>query len=147
MCTPISSGWLLLQYIGQFLTTPPIPASPTPAPPTSFGDGPVDNYSHALGNDGLNGSGFTPVATSSGSEVFVGRSFSMTGMINDEEPGVWCLDAKLQMKIGSVSVTATQHTEDRLADSRSMMDLSVGGLDAVDGVGCRLGVDGALAAG
>jgi len=95
----------------------------------------------------LNGSDFKPVDTSSGSEVFVGRSFSLTGMISDDEPGVWAPDAKLQMKVGSLSVTVKQHTEGRLADSRSMLDLSVDGLDAVDSVGGWLGVDGALTAG
>merc|ERR1719374_443716 len=94
----------------------------------------------------LNGSDFKPVHTSSGSEVFVGRSFSLTGMISDDEPGVWGPDAKLQMKVGSLSVTVKQHTEGRLADSRSMLDLSLDGLDAVDSVGGWLGVDGALTA-
>ena len=94
---PTCTGWLLQQYIGQFLTPPQLPASPTPEPPTSYGDGPVDNHSHTLGNDGLNGSDSIPIDTSSGSGVFVGHYFSMTGMINDEEPGVWGLDAKLQM--------------------------------------------------
>ena len=72
--------------MGQLLTPPPIPASPTPAPPTSYGDGPVDNYCDTLRNDGLNGSDFVPIDTSSGSEAYVGRSLSMIVMINDEEP-------------------------------------------------------------
>ena len=114
--------------------------SDTPASPTSHGDGPVDNYTHTLGDDGLNGSDFIPIDTSSGSEVFVGRSFSTTGMINDEEPRVRGPDAKLQRKVGSVSVTVKQHTEGRLADSRSMMNLSVDGLHAVDSVGAWLGI-------
>ena len=63
------------------------------------------------------------------SEVFVGRSFSMT-MMNDEEPGVRGLDAKLQMKVGSV-------------DNRSMMDLFVDDFYFVESVGGWLGVDGA----
>ena len=55
----------------------------------------------------------------------------MTGMINEEEPGVWGPDAKLQMRVGSVSVTVKQHTEGPLAESRSMMDPSVDGLASV----------------
>ena len=37
----------------------------------------------------------------------------------------WGLDAKLQMKLGALAVTANQHTEGRLAGSRSMLDLFV----------------------
>ena len=105
-----------------------------PAPPSHCDDGSVDDHCHTLGNDGFNGSDFIPIDTSSGSEVFVGRSFSLSGMISDEEPGVWDPDAKMQMKVGSVSVTLKQHTKGRLVDSRSMMDLSVGGFVAVGNV-------------
>ena len=50
VCIPTCSGWLLQQYIGQFLT--PL-ASPTPAPPTPYGDGLVDDYSHTLGSGAM----------------------------------------------------------------------------------------------
>ena len=92
------------------------------------------------GTKTLDGSDFTRIDTSSASEVFVCRSFSMTCMINGEEPGVWGLEVKLVLKVGSLPLTVKQHTEGRLADSRSMMDLSVDGLDAVDSVGDWLGV-------
>ena len=74
-------------------------------PPTPCGDRSVDDH------DALNGIDFIPIA--SGSEVFVGRSFSVSGLIRDEEPAVWGLDAKMQMRVASVSVTVKQHTEDR----------------------------------
>ena len=35
----------------------------------------------------------------------------------------WSTDAKLKWKVGVVSVTVKQHTEDRLRDSQSMVDL------------------------
>ena len=41
------------------------------------------------------------------------------------------------MKLGALTETANQHTEGRLADSRSMLDLSVDGLDVVDSVRSR----------
>ena len=138
---------LLQQCIGQLWKPPPTPASPMPAPPTPCADGFVDDHCHTFGNDGLNGSDFIPVDTSSGSEVFVGRSFSLSGQNSDEEPGVWGLDAKMQMRVGAVSVTVKQHTEGRLADSRPMANLCVDGLVAVDNVGGWLEVDGALAGG
>ena len=78
--------------------------------------------------------------------MFVGCSFSLSGLVSDEEPRVWGLDAKMPMKVGSVSVTVKQYTEGRLADSRSMMNLSMDGLVAVDNVGGWLG-NGALAGG
>ena len=95
----------------------------------------------------VDGAAFKPIDTSSGPEILVGQAFSMTGMISDDEPGVWGPDAKFKMKVGAVSVTVKQHTESRLADSRSMLDLSVDGLDGVDSVGGWLGVDGSLLAG
>ena len=52
----------------------------------------------------------------------------------------WGLDAKIQLKVGSVTVTVKQHTKGRLADS-------AGDLVAVGNVGGWLGVDGALAGG
>lgn len=95
----------------------------------------------------VDGGAFKPIDASGSSEFFVGQAFSLTGMISDDEPGVWGPDAKLKMKVGDVSITVKQHTEGRLADSRSMLDLSVDGLDGVDSVGGWLGVDGSEAAG
>merc|ERR1712136_152532 len=71
----------------------------------------------------------------------------VSGLISDDEPGVWGPDAKLMLKVGALLVTVKQHTEGRLVDSRSMLDLSVDGLEAVDSVGGWLGVDGSLTAG
>jgi len=95
----------------------------------------------------FDGSDFKPINTSSSSDIFGGPSFSLTGVISDDEPGVWGPDAKLNMKLGALEVTVKQHTEGRLADSRSMLDLSLDGLDGVDSVGGWLGVDGSLSAG
>ena len=63
----------------------------------------------------FDGSDFKPIDTSSSSDIFGGPSFSLTGVISDDEPGVWGPDAKLNMKFGAVSVTVKQHTEGRLA--------------------------------
>ena len=94
-------------------------------------------------DESLDGSDFISIDTSSGHQVFVGSSYSMTGMIKSEEPGVWGSQVRLLMTVSSFVLTVKQHTEGRLADSRSMMDLSVDGLDAVDSVarctGCRSG--------
>merc|ERR1719374_511169 len=95
----------------------------------------------------FDGSDFKPINTSSSSDISGGPSFSLTGVISDDEPGVWGPDAKLNMKLGALVVTVKQHTEGRLADSRSMLDLSLDGLDGVDSVGGWLGVDGSLSAG
>ena len=40
-----------------------------------------------------------------------------------DEPDNWSIDAKLKLKVGVVSVTVKQHTEDRLQDSQSLLDL------------------------
>ena len=69
----------------------------------------------------VDGRAFKAIDASGSSEFFVSQAFSLTGMIN----GVWGPDAKLKMKVGDVSVTVKQRTEGRLADSRSMLDLSV----------------------
>ena len=47
------------------------------------------------------------------------------------------------MKVDVVLVTMRQRTEGRLADRKSMLDLTVDGLDGVDSVGEWLGVGGA----
>merc|ERR1712107_568806 len=95
----------------------------------------------------FDGSDFKPINTSSSSDISGGPSFSLTGVISDDEPGVWGPDAKLNMKLGALEVTVKQHTEGRLADSRSMLDLSLDGLDGVDSVSGWLGVDGSVMAG
>ena len=51
------------------------------------------------------------------------------------------------MKAGDVSASVEQFSEGRLADSRSMLDLPVDGLNVVESVGGWLGVDGLEAAG
>ena len=47
------------------------------------------------------------------------------------------------MKVDVVLVTMRQRTEGRLADTKSMLDLTVDGLDGVDSVGEWLGASGA----
>jgi len=94
----------------------------------------------------LNGSAFIPIG-SSGSSSFSSQSFSLHGKISEDEPGVWGPDAKLVIEVGAIMLTVTQHTEGRFDDSRSMLDVSVTGLDGVENVGGWLGVDGALSAG
>ena len=42
---------------------------------------------------------------------------------SDDDPDNWSTDAKLKLKVGVVSVTVNQHTEGRLHDSQSMLDL------------------------
>ena len=49
---------------------------------------------------------------------------------------------KLQKKIGAFMVTIQQHIWCVASDSRSMLDFSVDGLDAVDSAGGWVGVDG-----
>ena len=115
VCVPTCSDRLFQQCIGQLWKPPPTPPPPMPAPPPPCGD----DHCHTFGNDGLNGSDFSPIGTSGGSGFFVGRSFSLSCLISDEEPGVWGLDAKMPMKVGSVSVTVKQHTEGRLADIKT----------------------------
>ena len=56
-------------------------------------------------------------------------------------------DDESEMKVGSVFGTVKQRTEFRLEDKRSMMDLSVDGLETVDSVGGWLRADGALVVG
>merc|ERR1719450_2028246 len=95
----------------------------------------------------FDGGDFQPINAARDFESFSAPAFSLTGVISDDEPGVWGPDAKLNMKLGALEVTVKQHTEGRLADSRSMLDLSLHGLDGVDSVGGWLGVDGSLSAG
>jgi len=95
----------------------------------------------------FDGGDFQPINAARDFESFSAPAFSLNGMISDDEPGVWGPDAKLYMKIGALVVTVKQHTEGRLADSRSMLDLSVDGLDGVDSVSGWLGVDGSVMAG
>ena len=48
-----------------------------------------------------------------------------------EELDNWNIDAKLKLKVGVVSVTVKQHSEDRLQDSQSMLDLQMVKCDVV----------------
>ena len=48
-----------------------------------------------------------------------------------DEPDNWSTDVKFKLKIGVVSVTVEQHTEDRLQDSQSMLDLLMVKCDVV----------------
>ena len=67
----------------------------------------------SMGNH-FGASEFKPIAVSSSSDMFAAPSFSLNAMISVDEPGVWGPDAKLRMKVGVLSVTVKQHTEDRL---------------------------------
>ena len=53
---------------------------------------------------------------------------------SDDESDVWSPDAKLLMKLGTLSVLVKQHSEGLLAGSKLMWDLSVVGQDAVANV-------------
>ena len=82
--------------------------------------GPLDGAS--LFCVSFDGSEFSSIDASSGFAILVALSFSL---ISDDEPGVWSTDAKLKMKVGIVSVTAKQHTESRLQDSQSSLDVEM----------------------
>jgi len=51
------------------------------------------------------------------------------GEISSSNPDVWGPDARLFVRAGNVTIDVVQHTEGRMADSRSMLDLTVYGLD------------------
>ena len=59
----------------------------------------------------FDGGDFQPINAARDFESFSAPAFPLNGMISDDEPGVWGLDAKLYMKIGAVVVTVKQHTE------------------------------------
>ena len=63
------------------------------------------------------------------------RSFTLTGMISDDETDIGDTDAKLKMKVNDVSTSMKQHTEDPLANNRSMVNFCVHGLDGANSVG------------
>ena len=62
-----------------------------------------------------------PENTCSLTVFFVDPSFSL---MNDELDN-WSTDAKLKLKVGVVSVTVEQHTEGRLQDGQSILDLEM----------------------
>ena len=64
--------------------------------------------------------GIEPINTSSVAVIPMDPSLSFE---SDDELDNRSIDAKLKLKVGVVSVTVKQHTEDRLQDSRSMLDL------------------------
>ena len=95
----------------------------------------------------VNGSSFKQIRDANGTDFSVGPHFLMRGKITEDEPGVWGPDAKLSMKVGDILFRVQQHTEGRFLESRSMLDLSVSGLDKIESVGGWLGLDGSLSAG
>ena len=71
---------------------------------------------------GFDGSEFNPIDDSSDADIFTSLSLSLTSV---DEIGAWCIDAKLKMKVGVVSVTVEQDTEGRLQDSQSTLNLEM----------------------
>ena len=69
---------------------------------------------------GFDGSEFNPIEDSSGSDILTALSFSL---ICASESGIWYTDAKLETKVGVVSVTMEELTEGRLQDSQPMLNL------------------------
>jgi len=64
------------------------------------------------------------------------------GVISAPEPDLWGPDAQVFLTVGGITVEVRQHTEGRYEKSKSMLDLSVQGLDGeVDSVGGWLGTD------
>mmetsp|Transcript_52318 Transcript_52318/g.139312 ORF Transcript_52318/g.139312 Transcript_52318/m.139312 type:complete len:295 (-) Transcript_52318:94-978(-) len=95
----------------------------------------------------VNGSSFKEITNPSGTDFLSTAGFSVRGEITQDEPE-WGPDAKVVIKMDHAEVGLTQHTEGRGEESRAMLDLSVGGLDAVkETVGGWLGVDGSRNAG
>jgi len=96
----------------------------------------------------VNGSAFKQIDTSNGTEFVARPAFTMWGEIRADEPEKWGPDAKFMLTLGTLTVEVTQHTEGRWEESKSMLDLSVTGLDHVEeSVGGWLGVDGPSQAG
>jgi len=64
------------------------------------------------------------------------------GVISAPEPELWGPDAQVSISVGDITIDVRQHTEGRDEQSRSMLDLSVHGLDGeVETVGGWLGTD------
>jgi len=64
------------------------------------------------------------------------------GVISAPEPQFWGPDAQVFVNVGDITIDVRQHTEGRGEESRSMLDLSVHGLDGeVETVGGWLGTD------
>jgi len=95
----------------------------------------------------VNGSSFKEITNPSGTDFLSTAGFSVRGDISHDNPA-WGPDARVVINMVDAEVTLTQHTEGRGEESRAMLDLSVGGLDAVkETVGGWLGVDGSRDAG
>ena len=73
-------------------------------------------------------SALTAVSYAAGGSGIFAAPFSL---ISDDERGVSGTAAKLKMKVGVVSVTVEQHTEGRLQDSPSMLDLEMAACNVV----------------
>jgi len=95
----------------------------------------------------VNGSSFEQIWNANGTDFVSNPHLMLRGKITEDEPGVWGPDAKLMMKVGDIMLRVQQHTEGRFSESRSMLDLSVSGLDKMESVGGWLGVDGSFSAG
>jgi len=96
----------------------------------------------------VNGSSFKEITDARGTEFASNSAFSLHGEIINEDAEEWGPDAKVLLKVGDGEIEVKQHTEGRGEDSRSMLDLSVAGLDGLtETVGGWLGVDGAMDAG
>jgi len=95
----------------------------------------------------VNGSSFKELTDPSGTDFLSVEGLSVRGEVTYDEPA-WGPDANVVIKMDHSEVGLKQHTEGRGEESRAMLDLSVGGLDAVKGsVGGWLGVDGSRDAG
>jgi len=74
--------------------------------------------------------------------------YEVQGSISRPEPEQWGPDAEVLVRVGNITVKVAQRTEGRLDDSRSMLDLSVNGLDAEqESIGGWLGADDSMDAG
>uniref|UniRef100_A0A7S1F1S4 Uncharacterized protein n=1 Tax=Noctiluca scintillans TaxID=2966 RepID=A0A7S1F1S4_NOCSC len=95
----------------------------------------------------VNYSSFEQIWNANGTDFVSTPHLILRGKITEDEPGVWGPDAKLSMKVGDIVFRVKQHTEGRFLESRSMLDLSVTGLDKIESVGGWLGAHGHLDAG
>eukprot|EP00450_Noctiluca_scintillans_P037068 CAMPEP_0194551052 /NCGR_PEP_ID=MMETSP0253-20130528/96025_1 /TAXON_ID=2966 /ORGANISM="Noctiluca scintillans" /LENGTH=715 /DNA_ID=CAMNT_0039398505 /DNA_START=31 /DNA_END=2178 /DNA_ORIENTATION=+ len=90
-----------------------------------------------------------PERISSDGTVFLAKSsVKVQGTIGTPDPEVWGPDAEVFVDVGNMTINVRQHTEGRLEESRSMLDLIVRGLDSeTESVGGWLGSSGYLDAG
>uniref|UniRef100_A0A7S1AQY9 VWFD domain-containing protein n=1 Tax=Noctiluca scintillans TaxID=2966 RepID=A0A7S1AQY9_NOCSC len=74
--------------------------------------------------------------------------FSVVGLVTSKDPTLWGPDAKVIITVEAGTIEVTQHTEGRLEESDSMLDISMTGFDTVqESVGGWLGLDGSTDAG